>query len=96
MGSAFFHSVSVLEMLFEIVYGIGHCFLGERLAQMFRVILLEAAGTQVTAEQGAEARGEAFAEAVIRGGCRFILITRYARGREFMPLSGNGTKAAQK
>ena len=52
------------EMLFQIVHCEGHGFFGKRLAQMFRVVLLEAAGAQVAAEQGSEASGEAFAEAV--------------------------------
>ena len=65
VGKRLFCRNSVLgEMLFEVVYGESYSFFGERLAQMFRVILLEAAGAQISTEKRVESSTESLTEGV--------------------------------
>ena len=65
VGKRLFCRDSVLgEMLFEVVYCESYGLFGERFAQMFRVILLEAAGAQIPAEKRAETGTESLTEGV--------------------------------
>ena len=59
-----FQRLVLLKLLSKKIHREGNRLLSERLTEVFRVVLLEAAGPQITTEQGAEPGREGFTEAV--------------------------------